>query len=193
MNDVDINPKKKYNLQKQFNEFEQLQSEPEKNSFLASNVLGLMVFTSIAYSDNSSFEEILECDVRGQVETRGETIQLSVGEIKSGKDRKKALVQCLKRLCIFGYASRTIFGDSRFLDLLGEIFTPLSWNPFTEKEIEEALEENRLRVPFNGRVHIKIIYLYVVRIIRADSFIALFVTIVGCVRVRSTITHDSWQ
>ena len=41
--------------------------------------------------------------MRGESVIRGDVIQIAIGEIKSGKDRGKALVQLLKRLCIVGY------------------------------------------------------------------------------------------
>jgi hypothetical protein len=56
-----------------------------------------------------------------------------------------------------GLATRVIFEASRDLDLRGEIFTPLSWNSVSEDEVQQYLDENKLVVPANGRIHIKII------------------------------------
>jgi hypothetical protein len=43
-----------------------------------------MGFSRKAFNDTQSFEETLECDVRGESIIRGEIIQITVGEIKSG-------------------------------------------------------------------------------------------------------------
>ena len=67
-----------------------MKSESEQISFLESEALGLMAFSYGAYSDKQSFEHTLECDVRGEVTVQKEIIQVKVGEIKSGKDRKKS-------------------------------------------------------------------------------------------------------
>ena len=91
-------------------------------------------------------------------------MQITVGEIKSGKDRGKALGQLLKRLCIVGHASSVIFGEvvgqGLSLDLQGEVFTPrVDWRQFSEEEVEEGLRTNNLIVPPGGRIRMKIIFL----------------------------------
>jgi hypothetical protein len=88
-------------------------------------------------------------------------IQIKVGEIKSDKDRGKALIQLLKRLCIVvGHATRVIFGGEVLSDLQGEIFTPSCWNQFLEEEVQKGLTDHHLnKAPADGRIHIKIINL----------------------------------
>jgi len=163
MNNNAIHPKKKHLLSSQLLKYDALESDSERLNFLESNVLGLIAFSCIAFNDTQSFEETLECDVRGESIIRGEMIQITIGEIKSGKDRRKALVQLLKRLCIVGHATHVIFGEvvSRAisLDLQGEIFTPLMWSQFSDEEIHTGLADHKLIVPAGGNIHIKIIFL----------------------------------
>lgn len=159
-----VSDRKWYILKSQLEKYNSLKSDTERAVFLETSALGLMGFSCRAFTDSTSFEDILECDVRGESTLRGEMIQITVGEIKSGKERGKALVQLLKRLCIVGHATRVIFGEvvdqGLSLDLQGEVFTPLvNWPQFSEEEVEEGLRANKLIVPPGGRIRVKIIYL----------------------------------
>jgi hypothetical protein len=87
-----INQKKKTYLSQHLTSYHSLNSESERKKFLEFDVLGLMAFSSGAFNDDQSFEDTLECDVRGEVQVRGNSVLLTVGEIKSGKDRKKAIL-----------------------------------------------------------------------------------------------------
>lgn len=156
--DIQYN-KKKHLLSTQLSLYDAMQSESEQISFLESEALGLMAFSYGAYSDKQSFEHTLECDVRGEVTVQKEIIQVKVGEIKSGKDRKKAIVQCLKRLCIVGSATRFTFENVPILDLQGEIFTPLTWDQVSQQEVHDVLAEYKLLLPATENIRIKIIHI----------------------------------
>lgn len=153
----EIIQKKKRILAEQLTAYRCLNSEHDRLNFLQYEALGLMAFSSGAYRDGESFEDTLEFDVRGETQFRRNSVLLTVGEIKSGKDRKKAIFRCLKRLCIMGLATRVMFGESCELQLEGEIFTPLVGDSVSEEDVRQCLDENKLLAPANGNIHIKII------------------------------------
>eukprot|EP01038_Epipyxis_sp_PR26KG_P017905 gene17905-25045_t len=77
---------KKSILTNAFKDFNLLKSDTDKIIFLESHVLGLIAFSSIAYVDHNFFEEVLECDVRGESQLRGtNTLRITLGEIKKGR------------------------------------------------------------------------------------------------------------
>jgi hypothetical protein len=158
-----ITKKKKYLISSQLAEFDALASDHARLNFLGEKKLGLMAFSCKAYNDTQSFEDILECDIRGESQIRGGSIDISVGEVKSGKDRGKSIDQLLKRLCIIGHASRVIFGEDNstgsqllFLNLQGEIYTPLDWKHVSSDEIIKGLAKLNLFKPAFGAINFRI-------------------------------------
>jgi len=89
MKDLLMNPtihqKKKHNLLPHLNHYNVLETDSERLKYLETTSLGLMGFSRGAFNDAQSFEEILDCYVRGESKIRGQMIQIKVGEIKSAE------------------------------------------------------------------------------------------------------------
>jgi hypothetical protein len=163
-----ISKNKKFEALSQLALFDALGSDDNdaRLRFLEDNPLGLMAFSCKAYNDSKSFDAILECDVRGESKARRRgIIEISVGEVKSGKDRGVAIEQLLKRLCIMGQAARFIFGEDSssqpnqkliILDLQGEIFSPLEWEQVLPEEIPDILAKLNLFEPAHGYIEFSI-------------------------------------
>lgn len=91
------------------------------------------------------FRQIFQFDVRGTNEVIGSTnIDITIGEIKSGEDKKCAIIQVIERLLIIRKAAICMTDmPSNNIHLRGEIFTNIiKWKdtPVSNQDLKSILK-----------------------------------------------------
>jgi hypothetical protein len=98
------------------------------------------------FTDEPQYITDLELDVRGTVQRISlDDYIIRVGELKSGSGLKEAVKQIVKRLSLIGLAGQTATKGEKTFILIGEIFTPRTWNQpdnimLTDVDIDEAMQ-----------------------------------------------------
>lgn len=134
-------------LKSELSSYHALTTTHEQLSFLRCNRLGFYAFTNACLLDpfDKGFIEELEIDVLGRTTLSNHRINNHVGEIKSGRDFKTAILQLIKRLGILYLAGLhslppNITNDYTF-ESIGEIFRPIECDPPDEELIRRCKEE----------------------------------------------------
>jgi hypothetical protein len=121
--------------------------------------LGLWAFSIEAFEiseDDPQYVFELETDVRGTCYFRGHRLEITLGEIKGGKDEGSATEQLLKPLTVIGCAVRVLLPAELQrtpnpmvpVSLHGEIFSNSPWSVKPE-EVEKERKSLNLK-PFDA-------------------------------------------
>jgi hypothetical protein len=103
-----------------------------------------------------SFASELECDVRGSVELRENTLLITLAEIKSAKGQQEAVEQLVKRLTIIGHAAKVIAEDIS-VSLHGDVYTRRSQWLKDDVDIERANNALHIDVSVSNPISINIL------------------------------------
>jgi hypothetical protein len=98
----------------------------------------------------------LECDVRGSVELRENTLFITLAEIKSAKGQQEAVEQLVKRLTIIGHAAKVIAEDIS-VSLHGDVYTRRSQWLKDDVDIERANNALHIDVSVSNPISINIL------------------------------------
>lgn len=102
------------------------------------------------FIDSVDFRQIFQFDVRGTNQVIGSTnIEITIGEIKSGKDRKGAIIQVIERLLILWKAAKCMTNmPSNNIHLRGEIYTNIrQWKdvPVSNQDLKSTMTEMKIK------------------------------------------------